>query len=92
MKQDLADKFNIMIDNAIIELIDDNPRKGAEALVEIAKVWAAAGLPQDSFMNVRQYIINEAIERTDAAFIQDKLEASEKLLREQRTKTTIILN
>ncbi len=92
MKQDQADKFNLMIDEAIKDLSSDSIKKGAESLVEIAKMWAKAGLPQDSFENIRKYIIKEAIAKTDEYFIMEKLGIAERSLREKRTNSIIMLN
>ena len=86
------DDFDSLISEAIIELAGDDVTKGAECLVEIAQLWAKAGLPQSSFMEMRQYIINEAIERTDQVFIETKIEMAERKLRERRTGSNIILN
>jgi len=83
----VEDRINDMIDEAINHLADDNANIGAEALVELAKVFAKAGFPQDCFMGIRQYIINEAIARTDPLFIQEKLKSAEKQLKENRCGT-----
>ena len=86
------DDFDSLVSEAIIELASDDINKGAECLVEIARLWAKAGLPQNSFNNIRKYIIEEAIERTDALFIKTKVEIAERALREKRTGSNIILN
>lgn len=84
--------FDSLVTEAIIELSGDDVTKGAECLVDIAKLWAKAGLGQKSFMDMRQYIINEAIERTDQVFIETKIAMAERKLRERRTGSNIILN
>ena len=84
--------FDSLITEAIIELSSDDIEKGAECLVEIAQLWAKSGLGQKSFMDMRQYIINEAIERTDQVFIETKISMAERKLRERRTGSNIILN
>lgn len=86
------DDFDSLITEAIIELSSDDVEKGADCLVEIAQLWAKAGLPKNSFNNMRQYIINEAIERTDQVFIETKIAMAERKLRERRTGSNIILN
>lgn len=81
------DKINDLIDEAITNLADDNVNVGAESLVELAQIFAKAGMTKESFMNIRKYIINEAIERTDAVFIKEKLKSAEKQLQENRCGT-----
>ena len=81
-----------MIDEAIKHLSDSNINTGAEALVDIAHVFAKAGMPKQTFMDIRQYIIKEAIAKTDPLFIQEKLKIAEQKLQEIRcgnTKTII---
>ncbi len=84
------DEINKLIDECIDQLADDNTRVGAESLVELAHVWANAGIDISSFLDIRKYIINEAIERTDPMFIEEKLQQAEQLLRETRCGSTII--
>jgi len=55
-------------------------------------MWAKAGMPIKSFLEVRQYIINEATAKTDALFIQEKLKIAEQNKRVTRNGTSIILN
>ena len=86
------DKINDLIDEAINQLSDDNPNFGAESLQDLAQIFAKAGLTKESFMNIRHYIVNEAIQRTDAVFIKEKLSIAEQQLQGARngTNTTII--
>lgn len=86
------DRFNRAIDEAIEHLSDDDPNQGAEALLEIARMWAKAGLTQSSFEGIRTHIVTEAKARTDAVFIDEKLLNAERLLQEQRNGTRIITN
>ena len=92
MSWEQDDRFNAAIDEAIVHLCDDDPNQGAGALLEIAQMWAKAGLPQSSFTEVRQHIVNEAKARTDALFIDEKLLNAERLLQEQRNGSRIITN
>lgn len=73
-----------LIQECIDNLSDDSIGKGAECLVELAIKWAKAGLPQSSFNDMRKYIIEEAITRTDKLFIQEKLLLTERKLRDER--------
>lgn len=80
------EEFNDMIDEAVVHLCDANPEFGAESLVEIAHLIAKAGMPQSIFNNIRQHVVNLAIDITgDSGFIKMKLECAEKTLREKRT-------
>lgn len=88
----MDDKVNDLIDEAITALSDDSITKGADALEELAQMWAKAGMPIKSFLEVRQYIINEATAKTDALFIQEKLKIAEQNKRVTRNGTSIILN
>ena len=92
-----VDSFNELIDDAIDHLCDDNIEYGAGCLREIAELWAKAGLPQQSFMDMRQHIINQAIERVgNAQFVELKLELAEKDSQRERNFTkghsNIIIN
>lgn len=79
--------INEIIDEAIKSLAGDNINEGCDALVELAQRFAKAGLGQESFQNVRKYIIDEATARTDAFFIAEKLKIIERKMHEQRTRT-----
>ena len=83
-ESDNADRFNDLIDSAIDALSDDSITSGCDVLVEIAQHFAAAGIPQSSFMDTRQYIINEATARTDAFFIEEKLRLAERAAQSRR--------
>lgn len=72
------DQLNDLIDEAIKQLSSDDVNSGADCLVEIAHMYARAGLPQHLFGGIRQYIISEAEKRTDAVFIQEKLKLAER--------------
>lgn len=76
--------INSLIDDSINALVKDSPRIAAEALEELADVWAKSGLGQSSFENVRHYIINEATEKSDVLFIKEKLTAAEQRQRHLR--------
>jgi len=72
------EQLNDLIDEAIKQLSSDDINTGADCLVEIARLYARAGLPQQLFGGIRQHIINEAEKRTDALFIQEKLKLAER--------------
>lgn len=78
------DKINDIIDEAIDSLADDNISVGADALMELAIIFARAGLTKESFMGIRKFVIDQAIERTDIIFIQEKLKTAEQKLQESR--------
>ena len=79
-----------LIEECITNLCDDNIKCGGESLEELARHWAKAGLTLKSFMDMRTYIVNEAVEKTDAIFIKEKLELAERDLRVKRTGSIII--
>jgi len=82
--------IDALIEECITNLSDDNIKMGGESLEELARYWAKAGLTLKSFMDMRTYIINAAIEKTDAFFIQEKLKLAEEDLRVKRTGSIII--
>ena len=93
------DEVNELVDDCIDHLCDDNPEYGAGSLAELARIWAKAGLGMQSFLNIRQFIINSSIERlgTQAtAFINYKLQVAEQELMKKRNYTSghssIIIN
>jgi len=84
------DEINELVDDCIDHLCDDNPAYGAGSLAELARLWAKAGLTQQSFMDMRQYIINSSIERlgtSATAFIHTKLQLAEQDLMKERRKS-----
>ena len=81
------DDINELIDDAIDHLCDDNAEYGAGTLVELAHLWAKAGLTQQSFEDIRHYIIESAIERlgtSATSFIHMKLQVAEQSLKKER--------
>lgn len=83
--------FDKMFDDCVNSLADDDITKGAECLEELARCWAKAGLTLKSFLDMRTHLIEQAIERTDAIFIKEKLELAERNNRAERTGSVIIL-
>ena len=79
------DEINKLIDECIDHLADESILTGAQSLFELAMLWAKAGLTQESFLDMRKHIIDQAIQRTDAMFIHEKLKLSEQQLRRERT-------
>jgi len=80
--------INDLMDECINALCDDNPQHGAESLVELAHIFARAGMTQEIFQNIRAHIIKTAIQKTgDSGFIWMKLEESEKSLHRERRLT-----
>ena len=77
-------QLDALIQSAIDALADDNINTGAEALVEIAQVWAKAGIPQSSFADMRLFIVESAKKKTSALFIDEKLRLSERKLQASR--------
>ena len=82
--------IDALIEECITNLTDDNIKMGGESLQELAQHWAKAGLTLKSFMDMRTYIINAAIEKTDVIFIREKLKLAEQDLRVKRTGSIII--
>ena len=81
------DDINELIDDAIDHLCDDNAEYGAATIIELAHLWAKAGLTQQSFADMRHYIIQSAIERlgtSATAFIHMKVQIAEQSLQKER--------
>ena len=72
------EKLDSLMTEAISHLADDNPKMGVEALVEIADVFAKAGMPQEVFLGIRKHIIQQATDKTDTLFILEKVKLAEK--------------
>jgi len=83
-------KIDNLIEECIDNLIDDDINRGAESLQELAQYFAKGGMTEQSFMDTRTYIINQAKQQTDALFIETKLKLSESSLREKRTGSIIV--
>lgn len=84
MLDDDDDPINDLIDDAINQLADDSINAGVDCLVELAKLFANAGCTLQAFADIRKYIIEQAIERTNIIFIQTKIELAETLMRNRR--------
>jgi hypothetical protein len=82
------DKLDSLITEAINHMADDNAKMGVEALVEIADVFAQAGMPQPLFYGIRKHIIDQATTKTDSRFILEKVKLAEK--EHQRLGSSII--
>jgi hypothetical protein len=65
-------------------LVEDSPDQAAEALATLADSWAKAGFPYQSFLDIRQHLVQSATQRTAPAFIKQKLERAETYLRKKR--------
>ncbi len=82
------DDINELIDDCIDHLCDNNAEYGAGTLVELAHIWAKAGLTQQSFADMRHFIIQSAIERLGTAatpFIHMKVQIAEQSLKKERS-------
>jgi len=82
---DLIDEINDLIDECIDHLADESTLVGAQSLQELARIWAKAGVCQSSFMDIRKFIIDQAVKRTDVYFINEKLRISEQQLQRERS-------
>lgn len=88
----LENKIDALIEECISDLCSERITNGAECLQELAQYYAKAGMTMQSFLDTRTYIINQAKEKTDAMFIDEKISLAEKKQRELRTGSKIILN
>ena len=79
-----VDDFDSLVNDAIKQLASDNINDGVDCLVSLAHVFAKAGCRIESFLDMRKYIIKEAIKMTDAYFIETKIKLAERQLREMR--------
>jgi hypothetical protein len=90
---DAVNNFDILVDDAIEQLSSDHINEGVDCLVALAHVFAKAGCDMQSFLDMRKFIIQQATEKTDAYFIQTKVELAEKQLMEFRDgKRSIIVH
>ncbi len=82
----MSDYINDLINAAIQELSDDNIHSGVGSLTELAQQFAKAGLGMTSFLNVRKYIIDTAVQNTDAYFITEKIKLAERDAQNERSR------
>lgn len=74
-----------LISESINALADDNPSTGVECLVELANAFAVTGMSEYSFLNLRKYIIQEALKLPQCPIlIETKIKQAEKLHRNSR--------
>jgi len=87
-------KFDDLIQEAIDKLASDSIAEGAEAMVEIAQLFAKAGMTAKAFRDLRTYIVLQAEQKTDKQFILEKLKIAERELHERRQgeRKQIIIN
>ena len=88
MNDDEADKMMRDVSDAICE---DNAERAAEALEYMAEQFAKAGLGKQSFIDMRDHLINYTIERLGRAaapIIQRKLAVAEQDLMRKRALRT----
>lgn len=95
MKQD--DQHDYYLDNLMTQiidlLVDDKPEDAANGMLELAQYFAKAGMPKQSFANLRSHLIDEAESKTGyRPFIQEKLNLAEKALLEARGGSSIIIH
>ncbi len=81
----LINKADSMIEDCINALTDEDINKGAKALHKLALYWKNAGLTMQSFLDMRIYIINMAMNK--AVFNEEDLKLAEQALRAKRTST-----
>ena len=81
------EQLSQLFQQAIDQLADDDIRKGGEALQFIAKVFHKGGMPIESFFNIRKHIVDEAIKKTDALFIHEKIKLIERDMQYERHST-----
>lgn len=84
MTDDEADKMMTDVSDAICE---DNAERAAEALEHMAYSFAAAGLNKQSFVDMKNHLIQYTIERlgkASAPLIQLKLQLAEQELMRKR--------
>ena len=85
--------INDIIDETIQGLADDSVTQGVDGLCELASYWARAGLPYESFLDMRLYIINQAKDITGCpVFIDLKVGMAETKARKIRSEGHSITN
>ena len=81
-----------LIDDCIDSLADDNANIGSECLVELAKAFAVTGMELESFLNLRTYIVQQALQRDQCPrLIETKLIESEKQLQRSRNGESSVI-
>ncbi len=82
------------IDDLITEsidcLADDDITNGTGAMMEIAEAFAKAGQTLASWLNLRTFIIESAVQNNQAILIPEKVAVAEIKRREDRNGSVII--
>lgn len=74
-----------LIEQSIEDLASESVSKGAESLEELAVIFAKAGMYRSTFNDIRKHIVDQAKQRTDALFIEEKLKLAERKLTLKRS-------
>ena len=83
-----SDPFNDLLDHIIQELVENKPQHAAEALAVLCDETSRAGLPVQTFMDLRKYCVISARERTMCnPFILERLVEAERTFKRDRTGT-----
>ena len=85
-------EVNKIIDSCIDNLADDSIDVGADSLFELAIIWAKAGMNEQSFLDMRKYIVKQAKLKTNELFIDEKLRIAEKKMALLRNEGNTIIN
>ena len=85
-------KLDTLMNDVVGCLVGGNPKHASEALIELAQYFARAGMPKESFFNMRKHLIDSAREQVGCpAFIKEQLECIERTMNTERTGSSIII-
>lgn len=88
------DQHNSYLDLMLTEIIDHlsngHSIDAADGLVQLARFYARAGMPIETFYNMRKYIVGSAINKAgNQEFIINNLKVAEQQLRKDRNINNI---
>ena len=87
LKDESHDYYLDDLMNEIAEkLSDGRPKDAADGLRDLASYFARAGMPIESFFNIRKHLIDQAREKAGCpVFIDEQLKLAEQELAKART-------
>ena len=82
--------INELIDDCIDQLADYRVDSGVEALYELASIFKTRGMGAQFFMNVCNYIEQEAAKKSDETFVSIKIHNALVRVREKKNGTILL--
>lgn len=79
-----CNEVDALIEGCIVEISGNQFDQGAVLLHDLAKLWAEAGLPLASFIDMKSYIVASSYKNSNNHELEDKLKIAEVSLTKKR--------